>query len=339
LSDLLLVNADEPERRVALVENGLLAELHIERTSDRRIVGNIYKGRVARVLPGMQAAFVDIGIGKSAFLYADDVHALEEESDPRPPTGGTQQELPSTSTIGTIPIQQQLAEGDEVIVQVAKEPIGTKGARVTSFISLPGRTLVFMPTVDHVGISRRITDEVERQRLRLLLDTMRPAGTGFIVRTVGEGQSDDTLRSEMSFLVKLWDDVRARADVAKPPCMVHQDLDLTLRAVRDLASSRVRRIIVDDTAEYERLTHFIDNFMPRYADVLELYQGTEPLFDAHGIEHEIDRALDRKVWLKSGGYLVIDESEALTAIDVNTGRYVGQRTLEDTTSPRLTSRP
>lgn len=336
MNDLLLVNADGPERRVALVENGLLAELHIERSRDRRIVGNIYMGRVARVLPGMQAAFVDIGIGKAAFLYADDVLRLSEDNEPThrstdhsnatDPTA----DLPRGKPLAGPPIQQQLAEGDEIIVQVAKEPIGSKGARVTSYISLPGRTLVFMPTLDHVGISRRITDDAERSRLRDIVESIRPAGSGLIVRTVAEQQGDDVLRADMDFLVKLWGEISARIAVAKAPCLVHQDLDLTLRAVRDLVSGRVSKLIVDDLAEYEKLRDFIATFMPHHADILQLYQASEPLFDAHGIEHEIDRALDRKVWLKSGGYLVIDESEALTAIDVNTGRYVGQRTLEDT---------
>ena len=331
MSDLLLINAEGYEKRVALIENGVLVELHVERESERGIVGNIYKGRVLRVLPGMQAAFVDIGIGKAAFLYADDVLGAGEGTAPpallrdetEPPDEMT--EAPPRS-----PIQERLREGEEILVQVAKDPLGTKGARITSYVSLPGRHLVVMPTVDHVGVSRRIVDEDERQRLRELVEGIRPERMGFIARTVAEGQEEDNLRADMEFLVKLWVDIRGRAETARAPELIYSDLDLVLRVVRDLVSGQVRRLVVDDRGEYERLAEFIQTFMPRYADALELYQGADPLFDFYGIEHEIDRAMERKVWLKSGGYLVVDQSEALTAIDVNTGRYVGRRNLEDT---------
>jgi ribonuclease G len=330
----LLINAESYETRVALVESGVLVELHIERESDRGIVGNIYKGRVVRVLPGMQAAFVDIGIGKAAFLYADDV--LPGADEPPPSIAVEESEEvgdiveAEAEPVRRVPIQERLREGEEVLVQVAKDPIGSKGARVTSYVSLPGRHLVLMPTVDHVGVSRRITEESERQRLREVVENIRPEGVGFIVRTVAEGHTEESLRADMEFLLKLWEDISRRRDAARSPSLIYSDLDLALRMVRDLVSENVRQVVVDDVEEFKRISDFIATFMPRYDDALELYQGSEPLFDAHGIEHEIDRALERKVWLKSGGYLVIDQSEALTAVDVNTGRYVGRRNLEDT---------
>ena len=320
----LLVNAAGPETRVAPVENGQLIELHIDRPAECRIVGHIYQGRAARVLPGMQAAFVDIGLERAAFLYAGDVPPLGDDGEANASTDERASAAPH------VPIEQRLHEGEQVLVQVAKEPIGSKGARVTSYLSLAGRTLVLVPSVDHVGISRRITDEIERQRLREVLGRLRPPGAGCIARTVAEHQSEESLRVELEFLLKLWDELSARARRVSAPGVVHEELDLALRVVRDLVSSQVQRVIIDDLPTYTRIQDFVRTFMPQHAQALELYQDKEPLFDAFGIEHEIDRALARKVWLRSGGYLVIDEGEALTAIDVNTGRYVGHRSLEDT---------
>jgi ribonuclease G len=337
MDNLLLINADGPARRVALVENGQPAELHVERPQEHGIVGNVYKGRVVRVLPGMQAAFVDIGVGRAAFLYVADVGGLQEEvsslyfadSEER----ADEDDLPReefTTAAATGNIQDRIKEGQEILVQVAKEPIGTKGARITSYISLPGRHLVFMPTVDHIGISRRIIGETERQRLREIVDKIRPSGMGFIVRTVAEGQSEDMLQADMEFLVKLWEEILRRNGSESAPALLYEDLDLSLRTVRDLFSSNVDRLIVDDADEFQRLCEFISNFAPRYQSLVELYQGDEPLFESYGIEMELDRALERKVWLKSGGYLVLDQGEALTSVDVNTGRFVGRRNLEDT---------
>lgn len=337
MSKLLLINADGPSRRVAVVENDQLAEFYVERAGERGIVGNVYKGRVVRVLPGMQAAFVDIGVGRAAFLYVADVGGLKSAVNNLYFTDTEEQaeqdDLPRdeiTRAAHAGPIQDRLKEGQEILVQVAKEPIGTKGARITSYISLPGRHLVFMPTVDHVGISRRIVAEKERKRLRETVDAIRTSGMGFIVRTVAEGQSQETLHADMEFLDKLWQDILRRNETASAPALLYEDLDLSLRAVRDLFSSDVDRLVVDEAAEYERLRQFIANFAPHYQHLVELYEGVEPLFDAYEIELELDRALERKVWLKSGGYLVIDQGEALTSIDVNTGRYVGRRSLEDT---------
>jgi ribonuclease G len=334
-STLLLINADGPETRVALVEDGLLGELYIERKQERGIAGNIYKGRVERVLPGMQAAFVNIGLEKSAYLHVSDVRGTPDdlkrlvgagESTGQEDGEDEEPEAPS----GSARIEDLLKEGQEIVVQVTKEPISTKGARVTRYISLPGRHLVFMPTVEHVGISRRISSDKERQRLREIIDQMRPAGTGFIVRTVAENVPDKDLRADMDFLIKLWNNVVQRTETMRCPSLIYNDLDLLLRTVRDMFTPDVDKLIIDSRQEYDRIKKFIAAFMPDFAGQIELYASSEPIFDGYGIEIEIDRALERKVWLKSGGYLIVDEMEALTAIDVNTGRFVGKRNLEET---------
>jgi ribonuclease G len=336
MSNLLVINADGPETRVALVEDGFLGELYIERKRERGIAGNIYKGRVERVLPGMQAAFVNIGAEKSAYLHVSDVRGTpddlkrllsgdsskseeedEEEGDRRRESGGAR-------------IEDLLKEGQEIVVQITKEPISTKGARTTRYVSLPGRHLVFMPTVDHIGISRRISSDRERRRLREIVDSMRPSGSGFIVRTVAEGVSEKELKSDMEFLIKLWNEIVKRSESGRCPALIYNDLDLLLRTVRDLFTSDVEKLIIDSRSEYDRVKKFIAALMPDFDGQIELYDGTDPIFDGYGIEIEIDRALERKVWLKSGGYLIVDEMEALTAIDVNTGRFVGKSSLEDT---------
>jgi ribonuclease G len=330
--DLLVINADGPETRVALIESGQLVELYVERRRERGIVGNIYKGRVKRVLPGMQAAFVDIGVEKAAFLYVADVRGAPEDyrslflDSDIPVDKGDKKGKNSSSAR----IEDVVKEGQEVLVQVAKAPIGTKGARSTAYVSLPGRNLVFMPTVNHVGISRRITSDKERKRLRAIIDSMRPEGAGFIVRTVAEGVSEKELRADMEFLIKLWNSILKKNQSAKAPSLLYNDLDLLLRTVRDLFTPEVDRLIVDNKSEYERLLKFVGAFMPDFTGKIELYDKREPIFDAYGLEAEIDRALQRKVMLRSGGSLVVDQGEALTAIDVNTGKFVGKKSLEET---------
>src|SRR5437868_3378485 len=336
--NLLVINADGPETRVALVEDGYLGELYIERKRERGIAGNIYKGRVERVLPGMQAAFVNIGLEKSAYLHVSDVRGtpddlkglLSAETNRNDDRDDEEEARDEARASGGARIEDLLKEGQEVIVQVTKEPISTKGARTTRYISLPGRHLVFMPTVDHVGISRRISSDKERRRLREIVDSMRPAGSGFIVRTVADGVSERELRSDMEFLIKLWNEVVKRAEGGRCPALIYNDLDLLLRTVRDLFTADVEKLIIDSRSEYDRVKKFISVFMPDFAGNIELYDGTDPIFDGYGIEIEIDRALERKVWLKSGGYLIVDEMEALTAVDVNTGRFVGKKSLEHT---------
>ncbi len=462
-NDILLINAAGGETRVALVENGSISEYYIERKRDLGIVGNIYKGKVVRVLPGMQAAFVDIGLDKAAFLYVRDVfydpdfseqefdltegERAEREEAPAPeqieeaealaqlekaqaeqaapaeagrePTEVTP--IPLTEVIAESPpsagspskgdeaetatateappaappeqgslsaprpaqaarevpapggqrrrrrhrrgkgregkpdgeerardgalegrreggahaasqaqIQDLLKEGQEIIVQVVKDPIGTKGARVTSHISLPGRHLVFMPTVDHVGISRRIDEEGDRRRLRDIVNRMRPPGTGFIVRTVADTVNDEKIAADIRFLIQVWNDVGREKDKKPAPALLHSDLDIVLRATRDLFTHEVEKLVIDDRDEYERVVAFVEAQEPALKDHVELYAGEEAIFDSYGIEPEIRRALNRKVWLKSGGYIIIDQAEALVAIDVNSGRYVGKKNLEET---------
>jgi ribonuclease G len=329
----LVINTTSHETRVALLENGHIAELYIERVRERGIVGNIYKGRVIRVLPGMQAAFVDIGLEKAAFLYVadvlDEMKAVErfiDEGEPGEPLGEGEKSGPPALP----PIEDLLQEGQEVLVQVAKEPIGTKGARITSHVSLPGRHLVYMPTVDHVGISRRIENEEEKERLRALIEKIKPEGSGFIVRTVSEGKSEEDLSSDMEFLSGLWREICALKRRNPAPCLIYSDLDVISKVLRDILTEDVGRIVVDSKREYGKIVRFIETFMPNLNFSIELYQESEPVFDAFGLEVEIARALGRKVWLKSGGYIIIEQTEALTAIDVNTGRFVGKHNLEDT---------
>lgn len=326
----LVINTTSHETRVALLENGHIAELYIERIRERGIVGNIYKGKVLRVLPGMQAAFVDIGLEKAAFLYVadvlDEVQGVERYID----EGSALAEEGKEEAPILPPIQDLLQEGQEVLVQVSKEPIGTKGARITAHISLPGRHLVYMPTVDHVGISRRIESEEEKERLRTMVEAMRPEGAGFIVRTVSEGKSEEELRSDMKFLSGLWKDIWGLQRGNPAPCLIYSDLDVISKVLRDILTEDVRRIVVDSKREYGKIVQFIETFMPSLEYSIELYQGQEPVYEAFGLETEIARALGVRVWLKSGGYIIIEQTEALAAIDVNTGRFVGKRNLEDT---------
>jgi len=326
MANELIINVTPQETRVALLEDRVLAELYIERTKDRGIMGNIYKGKVVKVLPGMQAAFVDIGLEKAAFLYVSDVYGRVEDYEEM----GFQGEEVPTYFNPPSPIEDLLSEGQEVLVQVSKEPLGTKGTRITSHITLPGRYLVFMPTVDHVGISRRIKDEKERKRLREIVQAIKPPSTGFIVRTASEGAEPDEIRNDMDFLVRVWGNVQKKKENTTAPTLIHSDLSMVLRVIRDILSPQVNRIVIDSKEEYENILSFINTYMPKQKYELILYENQEPILDAYSIEMEIDKILGRKVWLKSGGYIVIDMSEALVAIDVNTGRYVGKRNLADT---------
>ena len=343
MSTEILVNVTGRETRVALMEHGQLAELLVDRGVDRGYVGNVYLGRVVRVLPGMQAAFVDIGLDRAAFLYVGDIwpqmfdHKHEEEE----PNG---EEIDEDATVveeaapreaprpGQPLISDLIKEGEQIVVQVAKDPIGTKGARVTTHVTLPGRYMVFMPTVDHVGISRRIAKDKERRRLRDFVDKNRPKGAGFIVRSACALQTNTTLKQDMSFLIGTWDKIKAAAENKKAPAPLHLDHGLVLRMVRDAFNEEVERMVVDSARLHEEVLAFLDEFAPELKDKVHLYRGSDPIFDTFGVETEISRSLGRKVWLKSGGYLVIDQTEALVSIDVNSGKYVGQSSsLEDTT--------
>jgi ribonuclease G len=342
VSTEIICNTTGRETRVALMDSGRVAELHIDRGDDRGFVGNVYLGRVVRVLPGMQAAFVDVGLERAAFLYVGDIYveflnihvaADGDDSDER--------ELPQLSVdaparrgvgrAGQPPIQDLLKEGQQIVVQVAKDPIGTKGARLTTHIALPGRYLVYMPTVEHVGISRRIERDRERRRLRDFVDRRRPKGAGFIVRTVCEGKSTDALGQDMDYLVKSWERLREKAQGAGAPSLLHTEQGLVFRAIRDLFDETVERMVVDDRQLHQRVVHYMSELIPDLKDRVHLYKGAEPVFDTYGVEAAVKRSLGRKVWLKSGGYLVIDQTEALMAIDVNSGKFVGTSSLEDTT--------
>jgi len=326
MSNEIIINVTRQETRVALLEDRVLAEIYIERTKDRGIMGNIYKGKVVKVLPGMQAAFVDIGLEKASFLYVSDVYGGMEDYEEMIFQG---EELPNSVNLSS-QIEDLLSEGQEVLVQVSKEPLGTKGTRITSHISLPGRYLVYMPTVDHVGVSRRIKDERERKRLREVVQGMKPPSGGLIVRTASEGAEPDEIRNDMEFLLRLWSNVQKKKESSAAPSLIHSDLTMVLRVIRDILSPQVSRIVIDSKEEYEDILSFINTYMPKQKCEILLYDKAEPIFDAYGIEMEIDKILGRKVWLKSGGYIVIDMCEALVAIDVNTGRYVGKRNLADT---------
>lgn len=342
MSNELIINTRPHETRVALVENGIVAELHIQRKTGQELMGNIYRGRVVRVLPGMQAAFVDIGLDRSAFLYVSDVYkdfleleqmmlhnSIENGESPADETVVNEHQPDPLAGI-SFNIEDLLHEGQDIMVQISKEPIGTKGARLTSHVSLPGRHLVLMPTVNHIGISRRIEDPDERERLRSMVQDIRPNHMGFIVRTVSEGADTNKLKSEMDFLLKLWADIQEKMSKLTVPGLIYQDLSISLRSVRDLFTHEVDRLIIDSKEEYESIMTFIETFVPRLKYSVELFDGSDPIFDTYGIEMEISRALEKKIWLKSGGYIVIELTEALTSIDVNTGSYVGKRNLEET---------
>ena len=333
----LIINVTEGEVRVALLENGTLAEIFYERDYGLGIVGNIYNGRVVKVLPGMDAAFVDIGLEKAAFLYVADVRS-EEDQDSFLPTDETaivdEEFVIATDELDeALPapqIDDLLKEGQEILVQVSREPIGTKGARITTYNSLPGRYLVLLPTVDHVGISRKIEDEDERQRLKDLVTAIKPEGMGLIVRTVSEGKQEADLQHDLEFLVKLWENINKKKEKTKSLNLVYQDLRLVQRIIRDLYSDEIDRVVIDSDECYHDLKDFIANYLPGLVCELERYTGIQPIFQAYDIEIEVNKALERKVWLKSGGYIVVESTEALTAIDVNTGRFVGKKNLEDT---------
>ncbi|RZA07526.1 MAG: Rne/Rng family ribonuclease [Proteobacteria bacterium] len=422
----LVINATLPEIRVALLEDGEISDLSIEYEKNKSIVGNVYKGRIVRVLPGMQAAFVDIGLERAAFLYvgdivydADEDEEEEEVAAPAPareqsrdasreqsseqngegadaeeegnesldfetsdiiaeknighleeggekPAEGSEEGLDEEALDGEddagpshrmaaqpdrsrqhsrhkrggrskprssrprLNIQDVVKEGQDVVVQVAKEPMGTKGARLTCHISLPGRHVVLMPTVDHVGVSRKIASSEERRRLRGIVDELRPAGMGIIVRTVAAEQSNEQLTNEIKYLLNSWDSVKKKTETQKAPYCLNEDLNVVLKTVRDYFTDDIHRLVVDSPRVFSYVVEFAEQFAPHLVNRVVKYTGKDPIFDAYGIESEITRALNRKVWLKSGGYLIVDQTEALTVIDVNTGKFIGKKNLEET---------
>ncbi len=310
----ILVNITPQETRVAILLASAVQELHIERTASRGLVGNVYVGRVARVLPGMQSAFIDIGLERAAFLHVADIWETRQYTGEKPP------------------IERMIHEGDALMVQVAKDPIGTKGARLSTQISLAGRNLVYLPQDSHIGVSQRIEDEAERAQLRELLTRLVPPGEtgGFIVRTSAEDASEADLSNDIEYLRKRWAQIRAAGAATAPPSLLYQELSLAQRVLRDLVGEQTESVQVDSRENYLALQSFAAQFVPGVEARLVHYTGERPLFDLHLIEEEIERALARRVDLKSGGYLVIDQTEAMTTVDVNTGAYVGTRNFDDT---------
>ena len=327
----LIISANPFEKRIALLENNLLAEIYIERRRSERINGNIYKGRVTRVLPGMQAAFVDIGLARDTFLYIMDVDYESNNKIEDKEHDDFDNLNIDEQPVAEVPnIQDLLQEGQEILIQVSKEPLGHKGARVTTNITLPGRYLVYMPTVDHVGVSRRIEDASEKNRLKELIDDLKKENIGYIVRTVGEGKKEKDFYPDIDYLNKVWENIDRKKDLCRAPSLLHKELDIVLKCIRDIFNTDIDHLIVDSEEEYKRVIEFVEATMPNLVDRIKLYTKTTPIFEEYNIEKQIEQALSKKVYLKSGIYIVIDETEALVTIDVNTGKFTGDACLEDT---------
>jgi len=344
MQNMLVVNAEGPETRVGVIEEGALAEFFVERKRDRGMVGNIYRGKVTRVLPGMQAAFVDLGskVERAAFLYVADIlggdsaklfeDSETDDSGDESPEGAASRIARSRKQLANRKIEDLIKPGQNVLCQVTKDPIGLKGARVTGYLSLPGRYSVFMPHVAQIGVSKRIGSDKERRRLRDIVNEARPKGTGFIVRTAAEDANDQEMRDDVDFLARLWGEIERREEGMNGPGLVYADFDLALRCVRDLMREDTSEIVIDDDEEYERVRKFTQAFLPRFTERVKRYDHRRPIFDHYHIEPALRLAVARKVPLRSGGSLVIDQGEALTAIDINTGSFTntGSGNLEDT---------
>ncbi|HET6374368.1 MAG TPA: Rne/Rng family ribonuclease [Candidatus Polarisedimenticolia bacterium] len=330
----LVINSVLQETRVAILEKGILAEIFIEREASRTVVGNIYKGRVTKVLPGMQSAFVAIGLERDAFLYVSDISpgydAYEGLLDLDEVEGGQAIREAAPKVGREAKIEDLVKEGQELLVQVTKEPIGTKGARITSYVTIPGRFLVLMPQVDHVGVSRKIGDARERTRLRRILDKVRLPGMGFIVRTVAEGCEATELEADAAYLTSLWEETRRKAEKSGAPAEIHRELSVVPKLLRDLLNKSVSKVVIDEERTYQVARDLVGKLQPDMLGRISLYRESFPIFEKYGVQAELDKALKSRVWLKSGGYIVINQTEALVAIDVNTGKYVGKRSLEDT---------
>ncbi|MDK9703488.1 MAG: ribonuclease G [Sulfuritalea sp.] len=319
MTEQFLINFTPQETRVALLQQGVVQELHVERTNGRGIVGNVYLGRVVRVLPGMQSAFIEIGLERTAFLHVADIWSARPANN-----GNGAHELR--------PIERVLSEGQSLMVQVQKDPIGTKGARLTTQISIAGRLLVHLPEDNHIGVSQRIGEEAEREKLRARIQALLPPDQpgGYILRTVAADASDEELAADIAYLRRIWREIKSRSVGALPPAVLHQDLTLGQRVLRDLVSTDTTGVIIDSRENFQKLQIFAREYVPQVSDRLIHYTGERPLFDLHGVEDEIQKALARRVDLKSGGYLIFDQTEAMTTVDVNTGGYVGSRNFDDT---------
>lgn len=324
MESLILINTTFGETRVAVKENGTLAELYLERRSQPRIVGNIYKGRVGKVIPGMQAAFIDLGLEKSGFISVEDVKEdlfvdffIDEE------------ETKAERRRFRHPIQDVLREGQEILVQALKEPIGGKGAKLSSYIGIPGKYLVLLGTADLMGISRKIEDIEERNRLSGIIRSYKPKEVGFIARTAGAGRTEDEIRQDMDYMIKTWEGIK-RSSEQKAPALLYEEPGLHIRAIRDLITKEVKNIIVDSEEMYKEISYYLTERFPGFNTGTELYSDAAPLFTRFGLDSEIKKIFDKKVWLKSGGYLIIEEAEALTVVDINTGRYLSGVDQEET---------
>lgn len=312
----LLISYTPFETRVGLIEDQCLVEFHVERPIEKSLVGNIYKGKVVKVLPGINSAFLDLGLERTAFLFGDDlvVHGeIEWDKDFKPTN-----------------LQGILKEGKEILVQVIKEPLGQKGARVSTNITLPGHYLIYLPYFHHIGISKKISDPSIRNHLKEMVERLRPANTGWIIRTAAVEATEEALKREMEILLCLWEDIQERAKNIKAPALVHEELNIAFRTIRDLLTKEISSIIVDNAQFYEKIKNFLERYFPEFLSRLELYEGKEDIFYVHGFQIDVKKLLSRKVWLKSGGFIVIEPCEAFTAIDVNTGRYIGSNELEET---------
>lgn len=326
MSEEILINVTPQETRVAFVENGVLQEVQIERAQKRGLVGNIYKGKVCRILPGMQAAFIDVGLARTAFLHAADIVVSTDDAK----ANGTKPNGENGKSYADI--SSLLREGQEVLVQVLKDPMGTKGARLITQISIPSRYLVFLPETTHIGVSQKIESEQERQRLKDIIGRLAPemGPGGYIIRTVAEGVSEQAISNDIQYLQKLWIAIQQRSKEVSAPSLIHDDPPIVMRTMRDLGNSDIEKVRIDSRETYEKVKKFSSKFITHLADRIEHYPGERPIFDLYGIEDEIRKALERKVQLKSGGYLIIDQTEAMTTVDVNTGAFVGHRNLEET---------
>lgn len=342
----ILINVRPNQTRFAYLENENLIDFQIEKTRSPTLVGSVFRGKVLRVLPGMQAAFVDIGLDRAAFLYVGDIRVdnetvtqleINDDDESEPIASSIDKSQASVEEVlvsdrtepSRIPIQDLIKEGQHVLCQVAKDPLGTKGARITTHISLPGRNLVYMPTVPHFGVSKKIEDESEKNRLRSLIAKVKPKG-GVIIRTAGEGATEESLRSDLEYLARVWKEVQKSYEKRKTPGQIHKEPDLEIRALRDFLNQDVTEVLIDDRKVYRKVLSFVTQFLPKYKSTIKFYEGANPMYDLFNIDIEISRSLDRKIWLKSGGYLVFDEAEALVVVDVNTGKYVGKKDIDET---------
>ncbi len=327
----IVINAESFETRVALLEDGALTELLVERPAERRIVGDIYKGKVNAVLPGIQAAFLDIGLPKTAFLHASDLTSFMRDFDAdESDEGSSDRGRGRRGRSRDFRIEDFVQKGQEVLVQITKEPISTKGAKVNARMSLPGRYLVFVPGVNSIGISRKIQEREERGRLRKILGELRPSGVGLIARTAAAGRDRKSLENDVTYLRRTWQDIDKRSSQVSAPALVHREMALAEGLIRDVFTESVDRVVVDDAAVHKEIAQYLKWVAPELSNRVHIYKGRVPIFDEYGIEGEIEKSFERKVWLKRGGYIVIDQSEALVAIDVNTGRYTGKRNQEET---------